>query len=567
MYLEYYGFRENPFNLTPDPRFVFLSKTHREAFAHLLYGIQNRVGFIALTGEVGSGKTTVLRTFLSYLDSENYRTALIFNPLQSPSDFLQSINRELGIPPSTSPGETPLDALNQFLLRENAAGRTVVLVIDESQNLSASTLEQVRLVSNLETDRAKLIQIILAGQPELGQMLKRKELRQLSQRIIVAYHLQPMDFQDTVQYIKHRIGVAGARGGVLFSKWALKRIYRHSKGLPRLINTACDRALLVGFTLDSSKITHRHAGEAIRNLKKDPLIGSPKRRLILIPLLALLVVLLAAGLYFAGLRAPASFFDLTRLWGWGGPSDETPGPTREDITRAMAAELGNAPETAGIQEEFSVALEAELGNLSEDESARRAFNVLAGLWNVNPLPESISGNAAEGMERAARGRGLQLYRFSGNLGALLRMDYPAALELVLPGVEGKRFLPIVGMSGEQVRVEPPLAGWRALPSRTLEKYWSGHGFLLWKDPLNLQAKVSMGSKGEPVKRLQDLLREAGVYQQPLTGIYGSETLSAVKEFQASKGMEKHGLVDPQTLMLLYRAVNRFEVPGLTAGNP
>ncbi|NWF54019.1 MAG: AAA family ATPase [Syntrophaceae bacterium] len=567
MYLEYYGFRENPFNLTPDPRFVFLSKTHREAFAHLLYGIQNRVGFIALTGEVGSGKTTVLRTFLSYLDSENYRTALIFNPLQSPSDFLQSINRELGIPPSTSPGETPLDALNQFLLRENAAGRTVVLVIDESQNLSASTLEQVRLVSNLETDRAKLIQIILAGQPELGQMLKRKELRQLSQRIIVAYHLQPMDFQDTVQYIKHRIGVAGARGGVLFSKWALKRIYRHSRGLPRLINTACDRALLVGFTLDSSKITHRHAGEAIRDLKKDPLIGSPKRRLILIPLLALLVVLLAAGLYFAGLRAPAPFFDLTRLWGRGGLSEETPGPTREDITRAMAAELGNAPEPAGIQEEFSVALEAELGNLSEDESARRAFNVLAGLWNVNPLPELISGNAAEGMERAARGRGLQLYRFSGNLGALLRMDYPAALELVLPGVEGKRFLSIVGMSGEQVRVEPPLAGWRALPSRTLEKYWSGHGFLLWKDPLNLQAKVSMGSRGEPVKRLQDLLREAGVYQQPLTGIYGSETLSAVKEFQASKGMEKHGLVDPQTLMLLYRAVNRFEVPGLTAGNP
>ncbi len=564
MYLEFYGFRENPFNLTPDPRFVFLSKTHREAFAHLLYGIQNRAGFIALTGEVGSGKTTVLRTFLSNLDADHYRTALIFNPLQSPRDLLQSINRELGIPPPTSPGESPLDALNQFLLRENASGRTVVLVVDESQDLAPAALEQVRLVSNLETDRAKLIQIVLAGQPELAQMLRRKEIRQLSQRIIVAYHLQPMDFQETVHYIMHRLKVAGARGGAFFSKWALKRIYRYSGGLPRLINAACDRALLVGFTLEASKITSRLAAEAIKDLKKETAFYSRKGRMILIPLFVFLGVLLAAGLFFAGLGSSDPVYYLSRLWGKGGPQGEASLGTQEP-SRAMVAESGSTPESVGTREEFLRAMVAELASISESESARRAFNVLAGLWKVEPIPEATPWKSSDGMERAALDRNLLLYRFSGNLGALLRIDYPASLELILPGVEGKRFLSLVGMKEEQIKIEPPVGGRSSLAFSEVEKYWSGRGFLLWKDPLNLLAKVSSGSKGEPIERFQDLLRETGVFRQPLTGIYGSETLSAVKKFQSLKGIEKDGIAGRQTLMHLYRSVDRFGVPSLSAG--
>ncbi len=565
MYLEFFGFRETPFHLTPDPRFVFLSKTHREAFAHLLYGIQNRVGFIALTGEVGSGKTTVLRTFLSHLHADHYRTALIFNPLQSPSDFLQSINRELGIPPSNSPGESPLDALNQFLLRENAAGRTVVLVVDESQNLSAATLEQVRLVSNLETDREKLIQIVLSGQPELGQMLKRKELRQLSQRITVAHHLQPMDFQDTLHYIKHRLRVAGARGGAFFSNPALKRIHRYSRGFPRLVNAACDRSLLVGFTRETSKITSRLAAEAIKDLKRETAFYSPKRRLILIPLFVVLGVFIAAELYFAGLHSTDPIFDLTRPWGKGEPRGEMPVGTQEKHSGTIVAELESHSESVGPREDLSRAMVAELGGHSESESARRAFNVLAGLWNVNSIPETVSWSSSDGMERAAQGRGLLLYKFSGNLGALLRLDYPAALELTLPGVEGKRFLSLVGMEEEQIKIEPPAGGRRSLAFSELEKYWSGQGFLLWKDPLNLLAKVSWGSKGEAIKRFQELLRETGVYRQPLTGVYGSDTLSAVKEFQSSKGIQKDGIVGRQTLMHLYRSLDSFGVPSLSAG--
>jgi general secretion pathway protein A len=565
MYLEFYGFRENPFNLTPDPRFVFLSKTHREAFAHLLYGIQNRVGFIAITGEVGSGKTTVLRTFLSHLDADHYRTALIFNPLQSPGDLLQSINRELGIPPFTSPGESPLDALNQFLLRENAAGRTVVLVVDESQDLEVAALEQVRLISNLETDREKLIQIVLSGQPELAQMLKRKEIRQLSQRIIVAYHLQPMDFQETVHYIKHRLRVAGARGGSLFSKWALKRIHRYSGGLPRLINAACDRSLLVGFTKEASKITSRLAGEAIRDLKKETAFYSRKRRMILVPLFILLGVLIAAGLHFAGLDSPATINNLTRLWGKGGPQGEVPLGTQEEPSRAPVAELASISESVATGEELFRAMVSELGSVSESESARRSFNALAGLWKVKPIPETTPWRSSDGMERAALDRDLLLYRFSGNLGTLLRIDYPAALELVLPGVEGKRFLSLVGMEEEQIKIEPPLGGRKSLAFSEVEKYWSGHAFLLWKDPLNLLAKVSRGSKGESVKRFQDLLREIGVYRHPLTGIYNNDTLSAVKEFQSSKGIEKDGVVGRHTLIHLYRSLDRFGVPSLSAG--
>jgi len=282
MYLDFHGFREKPFNLTPDPRFVFLSKNHREAFAHLLYGINNRSGFIALTGEVGSGKTTVLRALLSQLDADHHRTALIFNPSLSPTELLQNINREFGISNNSSNNSSLLESLNQFLLKQNAEGRTVVLVIDEAQDLETSVLEQIRLISNLETDKEKLIQIVLSGQSELLQILERNEMRQLSQRITVRYHLQPMDFIDTVHYIHHRLEVAGGKGDVVFSMGALKRIYRYSHGLPRLINVACDRALLTGYSRDTTMISSKITAIGIEDVRKNTAPYGWKRSLILI---------------------------------------------------------------------------------------------------------------------------------------------------------------------------------------------------------------------------------------------------------------------------------------------
>jgi len=545
MYLDYYVLREKPFNLTPDPRFVFLSKHHKEAFAHLLYGINNRSGFIVLTGEVGSGKTTVLRALLSQLDQDHHRTALIFNPPLSPPALLQNINREFDILTDSSNSSSLLDALTQFLLQQNDEGRTVVLVIDEAQDLEAPVLEQIRLISNLETDREKLIQIVLAGQPEFGQILQRKELRQLNQRIIVRYHLQPMDFPDTVGYVNHRLEVAGRRGGVIFSRKALKRIYKYSGGLPRLINAACDRALLAGYTRDKTRIGRWVASAGIKDMKRNAAPFAQKGRLILIPMVLVLAAFLAAGIYLTGR-------DLIDELNPSQPVDATEEQTKE------------APPISSITgEELSRAMAAELGKIPESESARRAFNTLAGLWNAPPIPESGNLNQSKGMEQAALDRNLRLYRFSGNLGALLRIDIPAALELSMPGIRGKRFVSLVGKDNEQLLVDPRIAGKESLSFSELEKHWSGQGFLLWKDPLNLLTRVWPRSRGGHIKRLQDLMREAGAYSRPTTGVYDAGTLLAVKEFQSSRGIAQDGIVGVQTLMLLYRSIDRFEAPRLT----
>jgi len=263
MYCDFFGFSEKPFTITPNPQFIYLSEQHREAFAHLLYGIDNHAGFIAMTGEVGTGKTTVLRTLLTQLDPERYRSALIFNPCRSGEQLLASICREFGVDPDECKNFGYLDALNLFLLEQHAAGRTVVLVIDEAQNLTPDVLEQVRMISNLETVHNKLIQIILAGQPELNDVLDRHDLRQLSQRITVRCHLTPMDMRDTAEYIRHRLKVSGCRIPGLFSSGAVRRIYRFSRGVPRLINIACEQALVMTWTQESSSVTPAIAARVI----------------------------------------------------------------------------------------------------------------------------------------------------------------------------------------------------------------------------------------------------------------------------------------------------------------
>jgi hypothetical protein len=279
-------------------------------------------------------------------------------------------------------------------------------------------------------------------------------------------------------------------------------------------------------------------------MKRNTAPYSRIRRLILIPAATLLIILFTGVIYL-------NWDDLIRQFNTSKQIE-----TIEDQTEESPVLTG---------EELSHAMAVELGQVIESESARRAFNTLASLWKVPLVPENSNFNHSDGMDGAALSRDLRIYRFSGNLGTLLRLDYPSVLELAFPSIPGKRFLSLVGTDFDQLLVDPPMGGRKSFSFTELEKHWSGQGFLLWRDFLNLLPNLSVGSKGEHILKLQSLLKEAGAYHKPLTGVYDSDTLSAIKQFQLSKGIEQDGIVGGQTLMVLYHSVDRFGAPKLLVG--
>lgn len=270
MYETYFALSQKPFSITSNPSFLFLSRRHREALAHLTYGIRERVGFIEITGEVGTGKTTVCRALLNQLD-EKTKTAFIFNSNLSESQLMQTIVEDLGIKTAQKSKGALFSELNRFLIDQLALGNNVVLIIDEAQNLSARLLEQVRMLSNLESENEKLLQIVLVGQPELREKLASPGLRQLRQRIAVRYHIEALNQEETGQYIRHRLQLAGANdASPVFDEAALAAVYRYSKGIPRLINMICNKALLTGFVLEETGITEDIVNRSIQELEGAP---------------------------------------------------------------------------------------------------------------------------------------------------------------------------------------------------------------------------------------------------------------------------------------------------------
>ena len=266
MYLEHYGLKEPPFAITPNPRFLFYSAKHREAYNHLLYGIRERKGFVQLTGEVGAGKTTLCRAMLNALDQQ-FATALILNPVMSADEMVKAIAIEFGLTVEGMNRLETIAVINEFLLWRASQGLDAVLIIDEAQNLTDELLEQVRLLSNLETDDRKLLQIVLMGQPELRDRLNAHQLRQLRQRITVRYHLGVLSRAEISDYIRHRIHVSGGNGHPKFTGPAIWRIHRYSGGVPRLVNAVCDKALLAGFVNQTNEIDFQIVGRAIRELE------------------------------------------------------------------------------------------------------------------------------------------------------------------------------------------------------------------------------------------------------------------------------------------------------------
>ena len=268
MYQSFYGLTEMPFNITPDPKFLYLSPTHQDALQHLMYGVTEKKGFIVLVGEVGCGKTTLCRRFLNELDTERYDTALIVNPRVNEKQMLKAILTELGEFNHAHSQVDLVAQINEVLLQRIHAGRNIVLIIDEAQNLSFEVLEQVRLLSNLETDKQKLLQIVLMGQPELKTVLAREELRQLRQRILVHYELRTLTRGDVSHYIQHRLTLAGSMGRPRFTPWAIRAIHRRSKGIPRIVNNLCDKSLLAAFIRESDEVTYWDARRAAKDLDR-----------------------------------------------------------------------------------------------------------------------------------------------------------------------------------------------------------------------------------------------------------------------------------------------------------
>ncbi len=268
MYQSFYGFSEMPFNITPDPRFLFLSPTHQEALQHLKYGVQERKGFITLIGEVGCGKTTLCRRFLNEIDSSRFDTALILNPRVTETQMLKAILTELGEKKLARSQVDLVAQMNRVLLERIEKGRDIVLIIDEAQNLAPNVLEQVRLLSNLETDKQKLLQIVLMGQPELKEVLAQDKLRQLRQRVLVHYELRPLSQEDTTHYVQHRLTLAGSQGRPSFTRWAMRAIHQASGGIPRLVNSLCDKALLSAFIRESDEVTFWDARRAIKDMRR-----------------------------------------------------------------------------------------------------------------------------------------------------------------------------------------------------------------------------------------------------------------------------------------------------------
>ncbi|MBE0504986.1 MAG: AAA family ATPase [Desulfuromonadales bacterium] len=524
MYLDFYGLTEQPFSITPNPRYLFLSKHHREVFAHLLFGIRRHAGFIEVTGEVGTGKTTVLRTLFLELEQEEARIAYIFNPCLSAPDLLRTVNREFGLAHQAPPPELHA-ALNTFLLQENAAGRTVVLVIDEAQNLAVDVLEQIRLLSNLETETDKLIQIVLVGQPELGALLEKQELRQLSQRITVRYHLQSMDAEDTAAYIEHRLGVAGWNRGHLFSEAAMKKIYQLTRGNPRMVNILCDRALLIGYADSIERIDLpeiRRANQEVRRHQADSSFSPVWLWLLLIiPLFALAL--------------------------WALPrSEKEPLPETTILVNPQI-------------DPFTHEVLPFLRQTPTEVNRRNVVNSLLALWGGKPVAAAATLEDALNLSRDQK---FVVARLQGDLAALLRLRLPLILEVV--DAAELRYLLVTGQTAGGVTVVLDNGRTVTISPSQLAPYWQNRAYLLWKNPLNLSLGQGPFQNSREIVALQSLLSNVGK-DVPASGRYDDLTRAAIRSFQHEQQLPVDGIAGMQTLIALYRESRLYGYPIMLTG--
>jgi general secretion pathway protein A len=564
MYEKYFGLTERPFSIAPDPRFLYMSQQHREALAHLLYGVGEGGGFVQLTGEVGTGKTTICRCLLEQLPG-NVDVALILNPRVTALELLASLCDELRIQyaKDTTSIKSLIDVLNAYLLDTHAKGRRAILMIDEAQNLSAEALEQVRLLTNLETTREKLLQIILIGQPELRDLLARKDLRQLSQRINARFHLEPINAVETAAYIRHRLQVCGAREP-LFNENAVDLVHKLSSGVPRLINVVCDRAMLGAFVEGKRKVDVEIVHRAAMEVLPEEGLDAPKQTIWPWLAASVAVVLLVAlvFLFFPFDRRPqtsqlvmeaidkpvkneplpAPLTDLPTV----GPVTESPVPA--------AAEVESPPAADGPVLALTVAL-AQAG----PDAAARAWSALYDVWGL----QSSAVNDAQACAQAPAA-GLRCLQGGGSWTALQSYDRPAVLLLVAAG--GRR-VPVLlqEVLGSRVKIKLDDAG-MDVSIADLKRHWFGDYHLLWKTPPKGSTSLSYGHRSADVKWLREQLQRAtgltSIAPDPLVFDAGLKEL--VQTFQRDHELSADGVAGARTFINLNNLGTQPSVPRLGA---
>ncbi|RJQ55185.1 MAG: AAA family ATPase [Nitrospiraceae bacterium] len=536
MYKEYFGLEEMPFSIAPDPRYLYMSGQHREALAHLLYGFNSDGGFVLLTGEIGTGKTTVCRCLLEQAP-ENIAIAFIINPRLTVEELLATICDEFGIQYPEGSGSIKLfiDLINSYLLELHATDKKAVLIIDEAQNLSAEVLEQLRLLTNLETSQVKLLQIILLGQPELREKLSRPGMKQLTQRIIARYHLGPLSKRDVAAYVAHRLTFAGAKRQ-LFSDSAINKLYRLTGGVPRLINLHCDRALLGAFAQEKNRVTKVILKKASREISGES--GSPVqfRKIYAWSLSLSGFIIVIAGVVFG-----TAYYNTKR-------STEI-----NKVSAAPVSQLKESPAPSGPL--------LRPASLTSGQSKITAFQSLFSEWNLTYNPVEYN-NACD----YAQTRGLQCYYQRGNLRSLVILDHPAVLRLI--DVQGQEFYAtlkdIKGDFATVVTGDKP----QVVPLRAIESQWLGDYILLWQVPQKYQGEIKPGAKDALVPWIDNKLAliQNTPYRNRSNILYDEELADRVKEFQASSGFFPDGIIGPQTLMRL-NSSGESSAPRLTKEAP
>lgn len=588
MYNDHFQFREAPFSITPDPGFVYMSPRHREALGHLLYGTGRHGGFVQLTGEVGTGKTTIVRTLLAQ-ELEQVDVAVILNPRQSESEFVASICDELHVDPPAEPSlKTCIDALNQHLLKTHAAGRRTVLIIDEAQNLSPGVLEQVRLLTNLETHKEKLLRIMLVGQPELSELLARPDLRQVSQRITARFHLTPLSAVETGDYIRHRLRVAGG-DTALFTPAAVQLIHRLSGGVPRLINVICDRALLGCYAEGTRSVTPTFVKAAAREaLGTEAVIPDARRNpwLLVAGAVGLLMLGLSAGLWWrpAPHAAPTTVAQATpepadRPAGIDpsprefsvsadAPSDQTPREANEAPAQQAAAaqsspaEVRAAPQPAQTAAPQARTVPAPVGADLPPGTAQplsALMNRLLQHWEFQ-----VEVRAGERVCTAISRAGLACYRGRADWPVLEALNRPAILTtLDADGQTHYRLL--LALDGNEA-VLASAEGRERVSVRTLDTAWVGEFLLLWRPETNGNL-IGPASTGAPVQWLRrKLARIQGQPEpEPADDRFDDALRASVTRFQRSQGLDADGLVGTRTLIALNNADPQHEAPALIRG--